>query len=191
MNSYLSWKACTFIISIPSILFWELNWCIFWLWIKPEAFDVRSLVTNISFIPSNNHIISLSIFPGQNIILNISITDIFGFPSSCSPDSYLLCDNLSLKINKYTPLYNNTTVYTVARCSFPECRCSYEPCPVMLTCGSTSDYVLFGDRIDRQCFEGRGGVLFRSCTPGYEFTFTSINCMSAISCKSSREFQFW
>ena len=62
-------------------------------WRMNRNIDIRSLATSISFIPTNNHSTFLSIFPGQNIIFNISITDFFGFPSSCTADVYLRCDN--------------------------------------------------------------------------------------------------
>ena len=55
--------------------------------------DVSSLATNITIIPDNNSSTTHSIFPGQSILINISITDFFGFPSSCTADVYLICDN--------------------------------------------------------------------------------------------------
>ena len=254
--------------------------------------DIRSLATDISFIPINNHTISLSIFPGQNIIANVSITDMFGIPSSCIADVYFSCNSklymytckggstITLKgtdavviaqeinsnittvdtgliivsqegpINKnisillkcrnaehtgfeiplnitecplgfvynqpervckcaqvasndtyicsarygaacvshgywYGPVntYNNTVLYTTAKCSFPECKYSFEPCPPeLLTADSVSDFVLLGSDPNQQCSEGRGGVLCRGCAPGYEFIFTSKNCVLASSC---------
>ena len=33
------------------------------------------------------------IFPGQELIVNITITDYFGKPASCTADVYLQCDN--------------------------------------------------------------------------------------------------
>ena len=37
---------------------------------------------------------ALQLTPGQNIFINISITDYFGNPSSCTADVYLLCNEL-------------------------------------------------------------------------------------------------
>ena len=36
----------------------------------------------------------LQLMPGQNIFINVSITDYFGNPSSCTADVYLLCNDL-------------------------------------------------------------------------------------------------
>ena len=61
-----------------------------------NTIGVRTLATTISFIPPNNHSSYRSIFPGQNIIVNISITDYFGYPSSCTADAYFMCDSILL-----------------------------------------------------------------------------------------------
>ena len=246
--------------------------------------NIRSLATSISFIAIGNTT-NFNLFPGQTIIVNFSIMDFFGFPSSCTADVYLKCNNrlhsclnepvrmkgpetvviaqnpntnvttvdtglivlspegpdvnnnislllwcqnlertgteIPLKITKcplgfiysqddsmckcaevlknttfvcsakfgtacvlhghwYGTDFNNTFI---ARCSFPECRYSYEPCPSdLLTAGSTHDYVLLGFDADRQCSDGRGGALCRGCALGYVFTFTSAMCVPQASC---------
>ena len=50
--------------------------------------DINSPARNIKYA---EHIISL--IPGQNIYLNVSVTDFFGLPSSCTADVYIFCDN--------------------------------------------------------------------------------------------------
>ena len=246
--------------------------------------NIGSLATSISFITIGNTT-NFNLFPGQTIIVNFSIMDFFGFPSSCTADVYLKCNNrlhsclnepvrmkgpetvviaqnpntnmvtvdtglivlspegpdvnnnislllrcqnlehtgteIPLKITKcplgfiysqadsmckcaevlknttfvcsakfgtacvlhghwYGTDFNNTFI---ARCSFPDCRYSYEPCPSdLLTAGSTHDYVLLGFDSDRQCSDGRGGALCRGCALGYVFTFTSAVCVPQASC---------
>ena len=49
-----------------------------------------SLTRNI--IESENRSV-LTVIPGQNIYMNVSIKDYFGYPSSCIADMYILCDN--------------------------------------------------------------------------------------------------
>ena len=34
-----------------------------------------------------------SLIPGQNIYINVSVTDFFGLPSSCTADVYIMCDS--------------------------------------------------------------------------------------------------
>ena len=78
--------------------------------------------------------------------------------------------------------FNNTIIF-IARCSFPDCRHSYEPCRSdLLTAGSTHDYVLLGFDADRQCSDGRGGALCRGCAQGCVFTYTSAMCVPQASC---------
>ena len=53
--------------------------------------DVRSFPTNILVYYQKNYNY-LAVFPGQSIILNTSITDHFGAPSSCTTSAFLLCN---------------------------------------------------------------------------------------------------
>ena len=53
--------------------------------------DFGSLTRNI--IEYENKSI-LTVIPGQNIYMNVSLKDYFGYPSSCIADMYILCDNL-------------------------------------------------------------------------------------------------
>ena len=74
-------------------------------------------------------------------------------------------------------------MYVVARCTFPECSYSYNPCPPdMQTTGSIGAYIHLGFDVDRQCSEGRGGTLCRNCRLGFAFTLTSTNCVSIHEC---------
>ena len=34
-----------------------------------------------------------SLIPGQNIAINVSVTDYYGSPSSCTANVYITCDN--------------------------------------------------------------------------------------------------
>ena len=53
---------------------------------------IRSYANNLSYVPNLSNT-QQPIFPGQELIVNISITDYFGQPSSCTADIYLQCDN--------------------------------------------------------------------------------------------------
>ena len=53
---------------------------------------IRSYANNLSYVP-NLSSTQQPIFPGQELIVNISITDYFGQPSLCTADIYLQCDN--------------------------------------------------------------------------------------------------
>ena len=52
--------------------------------------DFGSITRNI--IEYENRSV-LTVIPGQNIYMNVSIKDYFGYPSSCIADMYILCDN--------------------------------------------------------------------------------------------------
>ena len=52
--------------------------------------EFNSVATNLSFLSDET---SLSIFPGQGIFINVSVTDYFGHPSSCVADVFLQCDD--------------------------------------------------------------------------------------------------
>ena len=49
---------------------------------------------------------TISLIPGQNIYINVSVTDYYGSPSSCTADVYLICDNqwLFVCLNKHIRL---------------------------------------------------------------------------------------
>ena len=64
--------------------------------------DVGSAAANITVLNLKDNY--LSIFPGQNIILNISITDHYGKPSLCTASVSLLCNE---KIYNCFDLYDN------------------------------------------------------------------------------------
>ena len=51
--------------------------------------DISSPATNMKHKGEN----ALSLIRGQNIHINVSVTDYYGSPSSCSADVYLMCDN--------------------------------------------------------------------------------------------------
>ena len=53
---------------------------------------IHSYANNLSYVPNLSNT-QQPIFPGQELIVNISITDYFGQPSSCTADIYLQCDN--------------------------------------------------------------------------------------------------
>ena len=52
----------------------------------------------------------------------------------------------------------------------------------MQTTGSAADFICLGFDVDRQCSEGRGGTLCKSCRLGFAFTFTSTSCVSVQDC---------
>ena len=225
------------------------------------------------------------VIPGQNIYINMSITDYFGSPSFCTANVYLLCDNsvfscfnkqirlngpdyvvlthstvdtkLSLSVPQPTldnttvslwltcgniaqtstvvylnisacPLgfaFNNSkgvcecadiisnhgtvicsenlgiaciaqgywygpvnsndnnTMYVSAPCAFSECSNTKILCPAkMLSLGFWGRYYLLGYHSDEQCSIGRGGLLCRSCAPGYQYTFLSVTCVASSVC---------
>ena len=70
---------------------------------------IHSYATNLSYVPnldSTEHLI----FPGQELIVNITITDYFGLPSSCTADIYLQCDNMLLLCPQQVTLKGPETV---------------------------------------------------------------------------------
>ena len=249
--------------------------------------DVGSYPTNILVYYRDNHN-SLSIFLGQNIILNTTMTNNFGAPSSCTASAFLLCESkvntcLDLHIKLYGPHnvvlaqteYNQTvytdtslvvqsfeghpnlnnlnatlvlackrndikaviplnitgcpqgfqydpnfkmcqctlvaaniicstkfgaacvahgywygkpmnnsnfTEYTVAQCTFSECRYTTVPCPPKMQ--SDSGFIKLDYDGDSQCSYGRGGVLCRECAHNFVFSFLSVKCISGSSCHS-------
>ena len=91
--------------------------------------NVSSLAKTLTSMQQN-----LTIFPGQNIVLNVTIVDYFGSPSSCTANVNLLCDGSlykcysnQIKLNgpsvvviAQTPGTNNTKVNTNIVLSSPE-----------------------------------------------------------------------
>ncbi len=51
--------------------------------------DIRSPAINMKYEGDG----SLSLIPGQNIYISVSVMDYFGSPSSCTANVYILCDN--------------------------------------------------------------------------------------------------
>ena len=243
--------------------------------------DVGTVAMNLSVHYSGE---SLKVFPGQNIILNTSITDLFGGPSSCMVNVIILCEeqvstcydlhiklsgpdhvilaqtdnslayidtsimiqspqhlsfnSISLELfsnivhlNQRIPLnlttcpqgfyYDSTskvckcamtsapvkmvcstkfgaaciahgywygktvnesnfTEYTVARCTYPECRYTTEPCPSEMQ--SDGGYFKLSYESDSQCSYGRGGVLCKKCAQHFVFSFLSIKCILETNC---------
>ena len=50
-------------------------------------------IASPTFSTKNEGDVTLSLIPGQNIYMNVSVTDYFGSPSSCTADVYIMCDN--------------------------------------------------------------------------------------------------
>ena len=83
--------------------------------------EVASAAANIVVLnlKDNNY---LSIFPGQNILLNISITDYYGMPSLCTADIAIFCNGTIYKCRynlfiKNIKLYGPDTVVLVQQSS--------------------------------------------------------------------------
>ena len=248
--------------------------------------SVNISIEDISTIAVNMTETSIPVvIPGQNIYINISITDYFGSPSFCTANVYLLCDNsvfscfnkqirlngpdyvvlthstvdTKLSLSVPQPTLDNTTVslwftcrnivqtstivylnismcplgfafnkskgvcecsdiisnhgtvicsenlgiaciaqgywygpvngndsnsvHVSAPCTFSECSSTNTPCPAkMLSLGFEGHYYLLGYHSDEQCSVGRGGLLCRSCAPGYQYTFLSVTCVASSAC---------
>ena len=56
-----------------------------------ETFNMKEVGSAANSISPDDYV--LSIFPGQNIIVNISIIDQFDQPSLCTASAFILCDN--------------------------------------------------------------------------------------------------
>ena len=70
---------------------------------------IHSYASNLSYVPNLNCTEHL-IFPGQELIVNITITDYFGLPSSCTADVYLQCNNMLLLCPQQVTLKGPETV---------------------------------------------------------------------------------
>ena len=64
--------------------------------------DIGSPASNMQYKGDS----TISLIPGQNIYINVSVTDCYGSPSSCTADVYLICDNqwLFVCLNKHIRL---------------------------------------------------------------------------------------
>ena len=58
---------------------------------------------------------NLTIFPGQNIVLNVTIVDYFGSPSSCTANVNILCDESMYKCFKKQIQLNGPSVVVIAQ----------------------------------------------------------------------------
>ena len=74
---------------------------------------IRSYAKKLSYVPNLSNT-QQPIFPGQELIVNISITDYFGQPSSCTADIYLQCDNRLLACQQVKLKGPETVVLTQA-----------------------------------------------------------------------------
>ena len=241
--------------------------------------EVASSAANITALNLKDN--CLSIFPGQNILLNISIIDYYGMPSLCTADVSILCNdsiyncryhlfikdiklygpdsvilvqlpktnssiiNTNLRIQspintdyrnislRLSCKNSNTSIkFKLNISSCPEgflydlklkmCKCAAEtqhtscstvlgavcvahgywyglvqneyivthykysnskirnsPCPSGMQSGKKY-FLLSGT----QCSNGRGGVLCRTCTKNFAFSFLAIHCISKENCSS-------
>ena len=98
---------------------------------------------------------------------------------SCSTDDGEACVPKDFWYGKVHNTSDNTTVYVVARCSFPECKHANGSCLVVDDSQRSEFVLLEGSDDDDQCSIGRGGVLCRGCRPGFVFTFTAVQCVNS------------
>ena len=106
---------------------------------------ISSLAKSLTSMQQN-----LTIFPGQNVILNVTIVDYFGSPSSCTTNVNILCDDSLYKCFKKqikpngppvvviapSPGTNNTKVNTNIVLSSPE-NIRDTKVSMVLTCRNT------------------------------------------------------
>ena len=138
---------------------------------------------------------------GLSLKLNISTTCPLGFVYNTS-EGVCKCANITTNHGTvicsenlgiacitqgywYGPfIIDNTTTHVSAQCSYPDCSYSYKPCPArMLSLGFAGDYKLLGIDADEQCSVGRGGLLCKSCTEDYQYTFLSVSCVAISTCE--------